>query len=77
MSERRTMIAHWDSLLSDIVEDIDNGNRFETYAITGGDPLNGFAVDASGNITIADASVLDLDFDDGTDLVAGRVECRR
>ena len=40
-----------------------------TYSISGGDPLNGFSVDAFGNITILDASVLDLNFDDGTDLV--------
>ena len=50
--------------------DIDLPGDVLTYAITAGDPLSGFAIDASGNITINDASVLDLDFDDGTDLVA-------
>ena len=50
--------------------DLDLPGDTLTYAITAGDPNGGFAIDASGNITIADASVLDLDFDDGTDLVA-------
>ena len=49
--------------------DVDLPGDTLTYAISGGDPLNGFSVDAFGNITILDASVLDLDFDDGTDLV--------
>ena len=50
--------------------DLDLPGDTLSYAITSGDPSNGFAIDAAGNITIADASVLDLDFDDGTDLVA-------
>ncbi len=36
-----------------------------TYSIIGGDPNNGFAIDANGKITIANSSVLDLDFDNG------------
>ena len=31
---------------------------------------NGFAIDANGQITIADAAQLDLNYDDGTPLVA-------
>ncbi len=50
--------------------DLDLPGDTLTYTITGGDPLNGFSIDAAGNITIANAAVLDLDFDDGSDLVA-------
>ena len=35
------------------------------YSIIAGDPSNAFAIDASGQLTIADAALLDLDFDNG------------
>ena len=41
-----------------------------TYTINAGHPLGGFAMDSAGRLTIADASVLDLDFNDGTPQVA-------
>lgn len=50
--------------------DLDLPGDTLAYSITAGDPLNGFAIDSNGNITISDASVLDLNFDDGTDLIA-------
>ena len=61
--------ANGTSVGSVSASDVDLPGDTLTYSISGGDPLNGFSVDASGNITILDASVLDLDFDDGTDLV--------
>lgn len=36
-----------------------------SYSIIAGDPTNAFAIDASGQLTIADAALLDLDFDNG------------
>ncbi len=36
-----------------------------SYSIVGGDPNNGFAIDSNGQLTIADASTLDLDFENG------------
>ena len=41
-----------------------------SYNIISGDLNNGFAIDANGQITIADAAQLDLNYDDGTPLVA-------
>ena len=35
------------------------------YSIIDGDPANAFAIDASGQLTIADAALLDLDFENG------------
>ena len=43
-----------------------------SYSIFSGDPNNGFAIDSNGQITIADASMLDLDYDNGA-LVANLV----
>jgi hypothetical protein len=40
------------------------------YSIADGDPLGGYSIDAYGQMTIVDASVLDLDFDHGTAQVA-------
>jgi molybdopterin-binding protein len=52
------------------VSDSDLPGDTLTFAIVSGDPNQGFAIDATGQITILNASVLDLEFDDGTDLVA-------
>lgn len=35
------------------------------YSIIAGDPANAFAIDADGQLTIADAALLDLDFENG------------
>src|SRR5690606_3906919 len=35
------------------------------YSIIDGDPANAFVIDASGQLTIADATVLDLDYENG------------
>ena len=36
-----------------------------SYTVISGDPNGGFAIDANGEITIADASVLNLDYENG------------
>ena len=36
-----------------------------SYSIVSGDPNSGFAIDSNGQITIADASALDLDYENG------------
>ena len=41
-----------------------------SYNIIYGDLNSGFAIDANGQITIADAAQFDLNYDDGTPLVA-------
>lgn len=55
---------------SSVATDDDAPGDVITYSITVGDAAGGFAIDANGQITIANASALDLDFDDGTDQVA-------
>ncbi|MBL9163436.1 MAG: cadherin repeat domain-containing protein, partial [Planctomycetaceae bacterium] len=45
-----------------------------TYSITAGDALGAFAIDANGQLTIVDAALVDLDFENGAEVAVLTVQ---